>query len=118
MHSFLEPETAQWIRLYVDGHEDLEAFSEWFVNATWDLSGFGSDSEQELAAEVQHRLAEYSSGDWTEDELKGLLSTAREAADRRAARFATSSRLIAGRQLTVGVPPSSWAGTPAATVLG
>lgn len=52
---------------YLAGRNTLEEFEDWFVPETWDTE----DSEAEpLAAEVDLRLAEHTSGHLPEDELR------------------------------------------------
>ena len=57
----------------LDGPWSLRAFDEWFVPATIDVERSGDAMAEALTWEIYLRLAEYSNGDCTEDELKGLL---------------------------------------------
>jgi hypothetical protein len=50
----------------------LEEFQSQFVPLAWSLE---SDEAAELANEVELRLAEYSTGHWTEKELRRLLAS-------------------------------------------
>ena len=58
----------------------LDAFRQWFTPATWDIDNTNVDDARELSYEVEHRLAEFTHGDWDEQELKLLL---RPFAERR-----------------------------------
>jgi hypothetical protein len=67
MVSQAEAEIKLKIRALVDGELSLADFQSWFVPATWGI-------ESEFASEVELRLAEASSGHWSEDETKDLLA--------------------------------------------
>ena len=57
---------------YLDGETSLSAFNQWFVPATLDVERTGDPMGEALTWEIDLRLAEYSNGDCTEDELKRL----------------------------------------------
>jgi hypothetical protein len=58
---------------YLLGRFSLDQLQEWLAVHTWDVHQTGLRFAQELAYTLQHRIAEYSNGDWSEDELKDLL---------------------------------------------
>lgn len=57
---------------YLEGAVSLEGFREWFASATWDVEKGGEDLADQLAKDIELALAEFSSGHWSEQELKGL----------------------------------------------
>ena len=64
-----------WLARYVGGTITLQDFLEWFEPNTWDLDL--EDAElRKLYGEIELDLAEYTNGDWTEDELRALLRQA------------------------------------------
>jgi hypothetical protein len=44
------------------------------VPAYWNVHHRRDDDLSQIVYEIELRLAEYSNGDWSEDELKGLLN--------------------------------------------
>ena len=58
----------------------LDAFRDWFAPATWNIDAASTQDARELSYEIEHRLAEFTNGDWDEQELKLLL---RPFAERR-----------------------------------
>ena len=80
MKSSLYLTIQEQLRRFVSGELALDAFRDWFTPATWDIDHTGADDARELSYEIEHRLAEYASGDWDEQELKLLL---RPFAERR-----------------------------------
>ena len=59
---------------YLTHREDLTAFRNWFDSATWDLHATGIETNSaDLAAEVELRLAEFTNGHWSEEELRRKL---------------------------------------------
>jgi len=66
----LAPETRQWLGRYLAGEIPLRTFENWLVPMTWQ-SGEGTDpAVRDLLSEIELALAEYSSGHWTETELR------------------------------------------------
>jgi hypothetical protein len=59
---------------YLSSQTSLKAFRRWFVPATWDVEEWAPKNLQELVHAIKLRLAEYSSGHWTESDLRRLLS--------------------------------------------
>lgn len=58
---------------YIAGELSLKAFEDWLIPATWEIHKFGDQDLVALAGAVKRRLAEFSSGHWTEEELKRQL---------------------------------------------
>ena len=58
---------------YVAGRTSLLEFDEWFIPETWDVDKSDDRPLIDLTYEIILRLAEYSSGDCSEAELKDLL---------------------------------------------
>ena len=59
---------------YLTGGTTLESFEEWFVpNALTAVEESGDPEAEALTYGIELRLAEFSDGGWTEDELRGLL---------------------------------------------
>jgi hypothetical protein len=80
MASSLFVELQRQLQRYVAGELGLDAFRDWFTPATWGIDQTKDITGRELAYEIEHRLAEYTNGDWDELELKQLL---RPFAERR-----------------------------------
>lgn len=73
MVSQAEKEIRSKVRELVDGNLPLRNFQSRFVPTSWNLEELDPAAD-ELASEIELRLAEYSRGHWTEDELKNLLA--------------------------------------------
>jgi len=58
---------------YIAGDITLSEFEGWFVPAYWNIHHRRDDDLSQIVYEIELRLAEYSNGDWSEEELKGLL---------------------------------------------
>jgi len=58
---------------YLVGEISLRDFQNWFVSATWNLEETHNSLAQELASEIQLKLAEYTNGHWSEEELRRIL---------------------------------------------
>jgi len=59
---------------YLSGHQTLEGFRDWFDRYTWGIyESLEGTTSAELAAEIELRLAEFSSGHWSEAELQRQL---------------------------------------------
>ena len=57
---------------YLAGKISLPEFEEWFVPATWAVEQSGNPTAEELTSQILLDLAEFSNGDWTEEELRDL----------------------------------------------
>jgi hypothetical protein len=73
MKSSLYLTVQEQLRRFVAGELTLDAFRDWFTPATWDVDNASADDARELCYEIEHRLAEFTNGDWDEQELKLLL---------------------------------------------
>jgi hypothetical protein len=52
----------------------LEQFRDWFDASTWNIEQSGANQDAlDLSAEIELRLAEFSSGHWSENELRSRL---------------------------------------------
>lgn len=58
---------------YLAGKTSLQQFDEWFVPAAWNVTPASDPEAADLVGEIYLRVAEYTNGDWDEEELKGLL---------------------------------------------
>jgi hypothetical protein len=58
---------------YLAKEISLRAFEDWFVPETWDVDQLGDLALMNLVYGIKLRLAEFSHGDWTENELRSLL---------------------------------------------
>lgn len=58
---------------YLRGEQSLDEFGDWFVPTTWDVEKERDPALAEFVYEIMLRLAEYSNGDCSEEELKRLL---------------------------------------------
>lgn len=68
-----ENEIRSKVQALIDGDLPSQAFQSWFVPALWNSEELDPAAD-ELASEIELRLAEYSRGHWSEDELKNLLA--------------------------------------------
>jgi hypothetical protein len=59
---------------YLQGEQSLGDFEAWLVPETWDISPQSDRAAHELATAITLRIAEFSNGDWTEEELRGALA--------------------------------------------
>lgn len=59
---------------YLVGESSREQFEDWFIPATWDIKGTQDAGTVKLANRIKLRLAEFSNGDWPEEELKEELA--------------------------------------------
>jgi hypothetical protein len=73
-HNLTEELVRRRLANYLAGKTTLRAFRRWFYPATWDIDGWAPASLKELVYEVKLLLAEYSNGDWTEDEFPTKMS--------------------------------------------
>jgi len=56
------------------GHQTLVEFEDWFAPVAMEIERSDNPAAMSLAYLIELRLAEYTSGHWTERELKGMLS--------------------------------------------
>jgi hypothetical protein len=58
---------------YLSGKSSLWQFREWFDVETWGLAAEPDSPARQVAGEIELRLAEFTNGHLTEDELRTLL---------------------------------------------
>ena len=58
-----------WLRSYLDNNFSLEEFQDWFVAASWNVSKSGNWLATRLTYAIELKLAEYTSGHWSESDL-------------------------------------------------
>jgi hypothetical protein len=73
MQSSLETVIREQLTRYLSGEISLQEFQRWFISTTWDVEQSNDLAAEELAQAIELRLAEYTNGDWTEQELRGWL---------------------------------------------
>ncbi len=74
MASPLEHKIREVARQYIAGLVPLRQFQEWFASQTWNVDPVAEAGDlRQLVNEIDLLLAEFSSGHWTEQELKGKL---------------------------------------------
>lgn len=61
------------VNAYVSGELSLRGFQDWFIPATWDIRKFRDPGVVSVIRAIQLALAEFSSGDRTEIELRAEL---------------------------------------------
>jgi hypothetical protein len=76
MRLSLENRVRHEILRYVQHEITLASFEEWLVGATWSQLDPTDASLVHLVGAVELTLAEYSSGHWTEDEVRAHLQEA------------------------------------------
>jgi len=73
MNPLLENKIRDKLASYLLGEVSLEDFKDWFVPASWNVDHSNNRAAINMVYEIELRLAEYSNGYWSEDELKQLL---------------------------------------------
>lgn len=68
----LDLEIFRYLAAYLAGEISLEQFRDWFDASAWQ-SEKSSDEAAQVTSTVELRLAEYSNGHWTENELREQL---------------------------------------------
>ena len=74
MDAFLDLRIRDRLADYVLGHQTLVEFEDWFAPVAMEIERSDNPAAMSLAYLIELRLAEYTSGHWTESELKGMLS--------------------------------------------
>lgn len=70
----LEQKIREAVMQYIAGLVSLRQFQEWFASQTWNVDSVAEAGDlRQLVNEIDLLLAEFSSGHWTEQELKGKL---------------------------------------------
>ncbi len=73
MDSNLLPEMREHLRRYLSREISLGEFREWFDVETWDIIDKCPAATQQFAGEIDLRIAEFTNGHLTEDDLRALL---------------------------------------------
>jgi hypothetical protein len=73
MTSQLDREIHDELVRYLAGEISMTDFRNWFYSTTWEIQQPIDQTLAEVIGEVGLRLAEFSSGHWTESELRGKL---------------------------------------------
>lgn len=67
-------EIREQLARYLAREISLQDFEDWFAPRAWNIHEATSPALQELVSEIELLLAEFSNGDWTEKELRRMLS--------------------------------------------
>lgn len=62
------------LQRYLRGEDSLAEFEAWLVPQTWDLSPQEDREGHERSTAITLRIAEFTNGDWTEDQLREALA--------------------------------------------
>ena len=108
MSSSVEVEIHERVAEYGAGKLSLREFQEWFVPRAWSMDAMNDAPAARLANAIELLLAEFSNGDWSEEELREKLS--REC---RSARAAKSRVSVGGSPWLVTSTSSSLGWQPA-----
>jgi len=73
MEKTLEMQICEKLQRFVSSNITLAEFNHWFTPRTWDTRKMEDENLENLANEIELRIAEYSNGDWTKKELKEIL---------------------------------------------
>jgi len=68
-----ESQIREHIASFLAGEESLDAFEDWLVQNSWNMHRDSSEAAQQLVAEIELRLSEYSSGHLDEGALRNEL---------------------------------------------
>ena len=68
-----EANIREYLRRFLGGEVSLGDFEDWFVVHSWNVHQMGDPSLADLVYEIELRLAEYTNGHRTEDELRRVL---------------------------------------------
>ncbi len=73
MSRSLEFTIREQLAKYLSHEISLRDFKDWFFSSTWDVDRIGDPVLTDLVYDIKLDLAEFSHGDWTEEELHDLL---------------------------------------------
>ena len=73
MSRSLEFTIREQLAKYLSREISLRDFKDWFFSSTWDIDRIGDPVLTDLVYGIKLDLAEFSHGDWTEEELHDLL---------------------------------------------
>lgn len=69
----LDIQIREQLSRYLAHEISLDQFQDWFVSSTWSVHQTANEIAIELSDEIELRLAEFSNGDWTAEELRAQL---------------------------------------------
>jgi hypothetical protein len=78
MQHSLEFEIRDHLLSYVAGEISLHDFEDWFFAKTWDVDKSGDAALLDLVYQIKLDWAEFSNGDWSEQELRGMFKSLAE----------------------------------------
>lgn len=70
----LESEIRQQLARYLAGQSTLNEFQDWFVPRSWNFHKNADPSLQRLVSSLELAIAEFTNGDWSSQELRGILN--------------------------------------------
>jgi len=73
MKSDLLSDIREQLRRYLANEISLDEFRNWFDVETWDIIDKCPPATQQFAGEIDLRIAEYTNGHRTEDDLRSML---------------------------------------------
>ena len=73
MDSGLLSDIRDHLRRYLSHEISLDEFRDWFDSETWDVIDKCSTATQQVAGEIELRIAEFTNGHLSETELRALL---------------------------------------------
>jgi len=74
MESQSESEIREQLARYLAGQSTLNEFQDWFVPRSWNFHKNADPSLQRLVSSVELAIAEFTNGDWSSQELRGILN--------------------------------------------
>ncbi len=69
----LELEIRDRLSAYLASEISLQDFEDWFFPKTWDVDKLDDPALLDPVYEIKLNWAEFSNGDWTEEELRSML---------------------------------------------
>ncbi len=73
MEYSLDFEIRNHLAAYLAGEISLHDFEDWFFSKTWNVDQMNDPAFIDLVYEIKLNWAEFSNGDWTEEELRSML---------------------------------------------
>ena len=73
MQATLDAEIRGWLARYLGGEVSLQEFEDWLIPVAWSLDPEGHSAAEDIAYEIELRLAEFTNNHWTEPELRDML---------------------------------------------
>lgn len=58
------------LQAHLIGRESLDQFEDWFVSQSWDAHKSNDQAAMDLISDIELRLAEFSNGHWSKEELQ------------------------------------------------